>query len=80
MLAQTITHEHPWPYKTAQEVAGPTLWARSLSTTARAVAAVSRWHRARRDARRLLAFDDRLLQDIGVARGGIERAVWTGRA
>jgi uncharacterized protein YjiS (DUF1127 family) len=80
MLAQTITHDHPWPYKTAQEVAARTWWARSLKGMARTAAAVSRWHRARRDTRQLLAYDDRLLQDIGVARGGIERAVRTGRA
>jgi uncharacterized protein YjiS (DUF1127 family) len=79
MFARTITHDHPWPYKTAREIAAPTWWARSLKGMARAAVTVSRWHRTRHAAHRLLALDDRLLRDIGVSRGGIDRAVPTGR-
>lgn len=46
---------------------------------ARLAAAVGRWYRLRRDARRLMAFNDHLLSDIGLGRGGIEFAVWSGR-
>ena len=80
MFAPTVTHEHPWPYRTAREVAGPTWWARSREGLAHAAAAVSRWRRLRREARRLMAFDDRMLRDIGLGRGEIERAVRGGRA
>ena len=80
MVTHTSTHEHPWPYRTAREVAGPTLWARSREGLAQAAAAVARWHRLRRDARRLLALDDRMLRDIGLGRGEVERAVRGGRA
>jgi uncharacterized protein YjiS (DUF1127 family) len=81
MFAQAITHEHPWPYRAAREVAAPaTLWARSREGLAHATAAVSRWRRLRRDARRLMAFDDRMLRDVGLGRGAIERAVRGGRA
>jgi uncharacterized protein YjiS (DUF1127 family) len=77
---RTITHEHPWPYRIAREAAGPTLWARSREGLAQAAAAVSRWHRLRRDARRLMALDDRMLRDVGLSRGEIERAVRGGPA
>ena len=79
MFAQSITHDHPWPYRTARELAAPTPWARSREGLARAVAAVSRWRRLRREARWLMALDDRMLRDIGLSRGGIERAVRAGR-
>jgi hypothetical protein len=29
MFAQSITDDHPWPYRTARELAAPTPWARS---------------------------------------------------
>jgi uncharacterized protein YjiS (DUF1127 family) len=80
MFAPTITHEHLWPYRTTREVAGPTWWARSREGLARAAAAISRWHRLRRDAWRLMALDDRMLRDIGLGRGEIEHAVRGGRA
>jgi uncharacterized protein YjiS (DUF1127 family) len=76
----TITHEHPWPYRTARELAVPTLWARSREGLAHAAAAVARWHRPRRDTRRLMALDDRMLRDVGLGRGEVERAVRGGRA
>jgi uncharacterized protein YjiS (DUF1127 family) len=80
MFAQTITHEHPWPYRTTRGHIGPTLGARSREGLAHAVAAVARWHRLRRDTRRLMALDDRMLRDIGLNRGEVERAVRGGRA
>ena len=49
--------------------------ARAPTGVARLVAAASRWYRLRRDARQLMAFDDRMLQDIGLSRGEIESAV-----
>ena len=64
----------------AREVAGPTWWARSREGLAHAAAAVSRWHRLRREARRLMALDDRMLRDVGLGRGEIKRAVRGGRA
>jgi uncharacterized protein YjiS (DUF1127 family) len=80
MSARTITHDHPWPYRTTRDLASPGLWARSREGLARAAAAVSRWRRLRRDAGRLMALDDRLLRDIGLSRGEVERAVRGGRA
>jgi uncharacterized protein YjiS (DUF1127 family) len=80
VVTHTITHEHAWPYRTAREVAGPTLGARSREGLAHAVAAVSRWHRLRCDTRRLMALDDRMLRDVGLSRGEVERAVRGGRA
>jgi uncharacterized protein YjiS (DUF1127 family) len=47
---------------------------------AQAAAAVSRWQRLRRDTRRLMALDDRMLRDVGLDRGEVERAVRGGRA
>ena len=71
--------QHPWPYRTARELAAPTVWARSREGLARAAAAVARRHRRRRAARQLMAFDDRMLRDVGLGRGEVERAVWHGR-
>ena len=45
----------------------------------RVAARVLRWRRLRRDTRELMGFDDRLLHDIGLDRGAVERVVWTGR-
>jgi uncharacterized protein YjiS (DUF1127 family) len=80
MFAQTITHEHPWPYRTTRGHVDSTLWARSREGLAHAAAAVARWHRLRHDTRRLMALDDRLLRDVGLSRGEVERAVRGGRA
>jgi uncharacterized protein YjiS (DUF1127 family) len=80
MFTQTITSEHPWPYRTAWAPTGPTLWARSRDAVAQAAAAVARWHRAHRDAQRLMVLNDRMLRDVGLSRGDVERAVWHGRA
>jgi uncharacterized protein YjiS (DUF1127 family) len=80
MFAQTITHEHPWPYRTTRGHVDSTLWARSREGLAHAAAAVARWHRLRHDTRRLMALDDRLLRDVGLGRGEVERAVRGGRA
>ena len=80
MFVQTISREHPWPYSTVRELAAPALWARSREGLARAAAAVARWHRTHHDTRRLLALDDRMLRDVGLGRGEVERAVRGGRA
>jgi uncharacterized protein YjiS (DUF1127 family) len=81
MFPQTVTHEHPWPRKTAQAVAKPTPGApRPPLGMNRVFARVLRWRRRRRDARLLMEFDDHLLQDIGLSRGEIGRAVRGGRA
>jgi uncharacterized protein YjiS (DUF1127 family) len=80
MFTQIITHEHPWPYRTTRGYTGPTLWARSREGLAQAAAAVSRWHRTHRDTQRLMALDDRMLRDVGLSRGEVERAVRGGRA
>ena len=80
MFTQTISHEHPWPYRTTRGYSGPSLWARSREGLAHAVAAIARWRRTHRDARRLMMLDDRMLRDVGLDRGEIERAVWHGRA
>jgi uncharacterized protein YjiS (DUF1127 family) len=45
----------------------------------RLVAAAIRGYRARHAMRLLMAFDDRLLRDMGVGRGEIERVVHGGR-
>jgi uncharacterized protein YjiS (DUF1127 family) len=80
MFAQTVTHEHPWPYRTTRGHVDSTLWARSREGLAHAAAAVARWHRLRHDTRRLMALDDRLLRDVGLGRSEVERAVRGGRA
>jgi uncharacterized protein YjiS (DUF1127 family) len=79
MSAHAVTHEHPWPYRAAREMAARSLWARSREGLARAAAAVARWHRLRRDSRRLVALSDRMLRDVGLGRGEVERAVRAGR-
>jgi uncharacterized protein YjiS (DUF1127 family) len=80
MSAHAVTHDHPWPYRAAQQLAGPTFWARSREGLAHAAAAVARWHRLRRDTRQLMALSDRMLRDVGLSRGEVEHAVWHGRA
>ena len=42
-------------------------------TLARSVEYVLSWYRDRRDRRRLARLDDRMLRDIGVERGAVER-------
>ena len=78
MSAPTITHEHPWPYRAARGHAGPASRARPRDAVARAAAAVARWHRAHRDAQRLTMASDRMLRDVGLGRGEVERAVLRG--
>jgi uncharacterized protein YjiS (DUF1127 family) len=80
MFAPSITHEHPWPYRATRGHVGPTFWGRAREGLAQAAAAASRWRRLRRDTRRLMALDDRLLRDVGLSRGEVERAVRGGRA
>ena len=46
---------------------------------ARALAALARAYRVRRDTRPLLAFSDHMLSDLGLGRGEIGRAVRVGR-
>jgi uncharacterized protein YjiS (DUF1127 family) len=79
MLTPTITPDRPWPYKPAHDTAGSTAWARLVAGTSHLVASLLRWHCARRHSRQLMAFGDHMLHDIGLSRGAIERAVWTGR-
>jgi uncharacterized protein YjiS (DUF1127 family) len=79
MLTPTITPDRPWPYKPAHDTAGSTAWMRLMAATSRLVAPALRWHRARRDSRLLMALSDHMLQDIGLSRGELERAVRTGR-
>jgi uncharacterized protein YjiS (DUF1127 family) len=53
---------------------------RSKATLFRvALRALANWWTARRDAARLSGYPDRMLKDIGMARGGIEWAVRHGR-
>jgi uncharacterized protein YjiS (DUF1127 family) len=79
MFSQTITPDRPWPYKPAHQAVGSTAWARLVADMSHLVALVLRWHRARRDSRQLMAFGDHMLQDIGLSRGEIERAMRMGR-
>ena len=74
MLTPTITPERSWPHTPKQPDA-----ARSRPRGMARLTAASRWYRTRRDARQLMAFDDRMLQDIGLSRGEIDSAVQTGR-
>jgi uncharacterized protein YjiS (DUF1127 family) len=54
----------------------PNRWLAGLDRTASAAVLRLRaaW-RQRRELRRLAAFDDRMLRDIGVSRGDVERAL-----
>jgi uncharacterized protein YjiS (DUF1127 family) len=45
-----------------------------------ALHALAIWWRSRREATRLSGYSDRMLKDIGMARGGIEWAVRHGRS
>ena len=69
MITPTINPERPWPYTPEQREAAR---ARPPTGVARLPPQLSRWYRTRRDARQLMAFDDRMLQDIGLSRGEIE--------
>jgi uncharacterized protein YjiS (DUF1127 family) len=73
----SINRARPWPYRLEREAA--TSSAMPMGTT-RLVAAVLREYRARRAVLHLSELDDRLLRDIGLGHGDIERAVRTGRA
>jgi uncharacterized protein YjiS (DUF1127 family) len=68
-----------WPDRSARQGAGATTGARLRAGLRQLVAPVRRWYRARRDARRLMTFDDHQLQDIGLSRDEMERALRTGR-
>jgi uncharacterized protein YjiS (DUF1127 family) len=76
MSTPTITPLSPWPYAPGQRGG---LWRRATASFAGLAGAASQWYRMRRDARQLMAFDDRMLQDIGLSRSEIECAVRTGR-
>ena len=76
MITPTINPERPWPYTPEQCEAAR---ARPPTGVARLASALSQWYRTRRHARQLMAFDDRMLQDIGLSRSEIESAVRTGR-
>jgi uncharacterized protein YjiS (DUF1127 family) len=79
MLTQTINPDRPWPYKPARQAAGCMAWMRLVVGTSYLITSVRRWHRVRRDSRQLMALSDHMLQDLGLSRGAIERAVRTGR-
>jgi uncharacterized protein YjiS (DUF1127 family) len=68
-----------WPDRSARQAAGATAGACLRAGLRQLVAPVRRWHRAQRDARQLMALDDHLLQDIGLSRDEIERALRAGR-
>ena len=76
MLTPTITPSDPGPTRPSSMTPSRTL---APTWVGRLIAAASRWYRTRRDARQLMAFDDRMLQDIGLSRGEIDSAVETGR-
>jgi uncharacterized protein YjiS (DUF1127 family) len=75
----SIIDARPWPFRLEREVAGSARRAGALAGMARLVVAVLREYRARRAVLHLSELDDRLLRDVGLGRGGIERAVRTGR-
>ena len=54
-------------------------WNRFKARVARLIAWIRAEHRVRRDLAQLRAADDRLLADIGLARGQIDHAVRHGR-
>jgi uncharacterized protein YjiS (DUF1127 family) len=49
------------------------------STLAGVLGALARAYRVRRDTRRLSAFSDHMLRDLGLGRGEIERVARVGR-
>ena len=71
MHATTAAFHRPWSYPVAKPK--PSAW------LARAVAALARAYRLRRDTRELLTYSDAMLSDIGLGRGGIESAARLGR-
>ncbi len=62
-----------------QRLAAPATEPRLASTLAGVLGALARAYRVRRDTRRLSAFSDHMLRDVGLGRGGIGRAVRVGR-
>jgi uncharacterized protein YjiS (DUF1127 family) len=79
MLPQIITPTRPYPCDHQRYVTGRELWARLAARIARLLSTAIQEYQARRAIRRLMEFDDRLLRDIGVGRGEIERVVRSGR-
>ena len=79
MFPQIITATRPYPCDPRRYATDRERWARLAASIARLVSAAIRGYRARHAMRRLMAFDDRLLRDIGVGRGEIERVVQDGR-
>ena len=76
MHTPTITPLRDWAHPTEQHDAERES---SPAGLARFIAAALRWYRMRRDVRRLMAFDDRMLEDIGLSRAEIEGAARAGR-
>jgi uncharacterized protein YjiS (DUF1127 family) len=74
-----ITTSRPYRFDSRHHATSRDIAARMAAGIARLVATAVRRHRARRATRRLMAFDDQLLRDIGVGRGEIERVVHRGR-
>jgi uncharacterized protein YjiS (DUF1127 family) len=80
MFPQIITPTRLYPCNPRRYATGRKRWAPLPARITRLVAAAAiRGYRARHAMRRLMAFDDRLLRDMGVGRGEIERVVHSGR-
>jgi uncharacterized protein YjiS (DUF1127 family) len=73
-----LTHDIRSAAATAKAVSAPPVQ-ESATFFGAALHALASWWRARRDATRLSGYPDRMLKDIGMARGGIEWAVRHGR-
>ncbi len=73
MFTPSISHTRPWPYRGQVTHSGP------RTGVAHLMAEIARKYRARRAVQELMGLDDRMLRDIGVGRGAIERAVRSGR-
>lgn len=76
MATASVTGERPWPYRTGPRAADA---AASPGRAARVAGMVVAEYRARRARRALAGLSEHLLDDIGIDRGGIDRAVRLGR-
>lgn len=74
MITPSISRARPWPYGGRAAPASP------LAAVTGLVAGIHRRYRAGRAVQELQGFDDRMLRDIGLGRGEIERAVRAGRS